>query len=50
MWKPLTAATLAALALSAPAWADTHIAYVDDAGRPATQVYVKDGKVRLEPR
>jgi len=48
MWKPLTAATLTALALTAPAFADTHIAFVDDAGKPATQVYVKDGNVRLE--
>jgi hypothetical protein len=48
MFRPLTAATLTVLAMTVPAWADTHIAYVDDAGRPATQLYVKDGKVRLE--
>lgn len=42
------AGIVTALALAGPAWADTHLAYVDDAGQAATQVYVKDGKVRLE--
>lgn len=49
MWKPLAAGALAAVALAAPARADTRIRYVDAAGAPASQVYVKAGKVRLEP-
>lgn len=40
----LTVATAFAL----PALADTHISYVDDAGQPATQIYVKGAKVRME--
>lgn len=45
---PLTTAALAVLALSTPALADVHLSYVDDTGAPATQLYVKDGSVRLE--
>ena len=37
-----------AAAFSLPALADTHIAYVDDQGQPATQIYIKGGKVRME--
>ena len=47
MWKFVTAASFTTLALSAPAFADTHVSYVDDSGNPATQLYVKDGKVHL---
>jgi hypothetical protein len=39
-------AALSAVAL--PALADTHISFVDDKGNVATQMYVKDGKVRME--
>ncbi|HEV2111628.1 MAG TPA: hypothetical protein VGT99_09770, partial [Gammaproteobacteria bacterium] len=38
----------AAAAFAMPALADTHISYVDDAGQPGTQMYVKGGKVRIE--
>src|SRR5882724_7199944 len=31
-----------------PALADTHITYVDDQGKIASQIYVKGGKVRVE--
>ncbi|HEY3644089.1 MAG TPA: hypothetical protein VGM16_02015, partial [Gammaproteobacteria bacterium] len=31
-----------------PALADTHVTFVDDQGKVATQMYVKDGKVRVE--
>ena len=31
-----------------PALADTHVTFVDDKGDVATQMYVKDGKVRME--
>jgi hypothetical protein len=48
MWKPLTLATLTTFSLTLPAFADTHVSYVDERGKPATQLYVKDGKVRLE--
>lgn len=48
MWKSLTVATLTTLALTLPAHADTQFSYVDEAGKPATQLYVKDGKVRME--
>ena len=42
-------ALLAAAALfTAPAIADTHIAYTDAQGQPGMQLYVKDGKVRME--
>lgn len=47
MWKSI-AATVGILALTVPAFADTHVSYVDEAGKPASQLYVKDGKVRLE--
>ncbi len=40
----LSAATVFAL----PALADTHISYVDEAGQPGTQIYVKGDKVRVE--
>jgi hypothetical protein len=39
-------AALSAAAL--PALADTHITFVDEKGNVATQIYVKDGKVRAE--
>jgi len=51
MWKPFAAGALAALAVvltGATARADTHIQYVDTTGKPASQVYVKDGKVRVQ--
>jgi hypothetical protein len=48
MWKPITLATLATVFLTLPAHADTHVSYVDEHGKPATQVYVQDGKVRME--
>ena len=38
----------AAAVFAAPALADTHIAYTDAAGQPGMQLYVKDGKVRME--
>ena len=38
----------AATAFAMPALADSHISYVDDAGQPGTQMYVKGGKVRIE--
>jgi Domain of unknown function (DUF4412) len=47
MWKSLAAA-LTVLAVTVPAYADTRITYVDNSGKPSTQVYVKDGKVRAE--
>jgi len=37
-----------ATAFTLPALADTHISYVDDGGQPATQIYVKGDKVRME--
>jgi hypothetical protein len=43
-----TSLLLAAGFCALPALADTHIAYVDDAGQPATQIYVKGNKVRME--
>lgn len=49
MWKPFAAGVLAALALAASARADTHIQYVDAIGNPGSQLFVRDGKVRLEP-
>lgn len=36
------------LALAAPAFADTHISFVDQQGAATTQLYVKNGKVRAE--
>lgn len=39
---------LALLAVAAPAFADTHISFVDASGQPASQIYVKGGKVRIE--
>lgn len=39
-------AALSAAAL--PALADTHITFVDDQGKVSTQMFVKDGKVRVE--
>lgn len=50
MLKQTVAAALS-LALGAtalPALADTHITYVDDQGKVATQIFVKGGKVRME--
>ena len=35
-------------AAALPALADTHVTFVDDKGNVATQMYVKDGKVRME--
>jgi hypothetical protein len=52
MWKPFAAGALAAVAVvvaAAAARADTHLDYQDTEGKPASQVYVKDGKVRVEP-
>lgn len=46
MLKTVLAA--AALAIAAPALADTHITFVNDSGQPSSQLYVKDGKVRME--
>lgn len=43
-----TSVALALLALAAPAFADSHISFVDDSGQPASQIYVKGGKVRIE--
>ena len=39
---------VAAIAFAVPAVADTHVAYTDTAGQPGMQLYVKDGKVRME--
>ena len=39
---------LSLAAASLPALADTHITYVDDQGKVASQIYVKGGKVRVE--
>jgi len=47
----MTAAMTLGAALSAaalPALADTHISFVDDKGNASTQMFVKDGKVRVE--
>lgn len=38
----------AAAVFTAPAFADTHIAYTDASGQPGIQTYVKGGKVRME--
>lgn len=46
--SPPIVAALAAALLAAPAYADTHVAYADAAGAPGMQLYVKDGKVRME--
>jgi len=35
-------------AAALPALADTHVTFVDDKGNVATQMYVKNGKVRME--
>src|SRR5215472_14954083 len=43
-----TSLLLAAGCCALPAFADTHISYVDDGGQPTTQIYVKGGKVRME--
>lgn len=43
-----TSFALALLALAAPAFADTHVSFVDDSGQPASQIYVKGSKVRIE--
>ena len=43
-----TAFTLAVLALAAPAFADTHVTFVDESGQTANQMFVKSGKVRFE--
>jgi len=43
-----TSLVLAVGCCALPAFADTHISYVDDGGQPATQIYVKGGKVRVE--
>lgn len=39
---------LVLLAVAAPAFADTHISFVDASGQPASQIYVKGSKVRIE--
>ena len=39
---------LLALLGSAPAFADTHVAYTDAGGQPGMQLYVKGAKVRME--
>lgn len=39
---------LAAIAVTAPALADTHITYVNDSGQPSSQMYLKGGKFRME--
>ena len=39
---------VAAAMFAVPALADTHVAYMDAAGQPGMQLYVKDGKVRME--
>jgi len=39
---------LSLTAAALPALADTHITYVDDQGKVASQIYVKGGKVRVE--
>jgi hypothetical protein len=49
VWKPVAAAVAAVLVLAATARADTHIVYADTAGKPGSRLFVKDGKVRLEP-
>lgn len=36
------------MALALPALADTHVSFVDESGKPATQIYIKSGKVRIE--
>ncbi|HSN17081.1 MAG TPA: DUF4412 domain-containing protein [Gammaproteobacteria bacterium] len=46
-----TLAAAAGLALGAaalPTLADTHISFVNDQGKVSTQIFVKDGKVRVE--
>ncbi|HEX2669035.1 MAG TPA: DUF4412 domain-containing protein [Gammaproteobacteria bacterium] len=43
-----TSILLALLAAAAPALADTHITSVNDAGQAVSQLFVKDGKVRME--
>lgn len=49
VWKPFAAAVAAALVLAATARADTRIVYMDAVGKPGSRLFVKDGKVRLEP-
>lgn len=39
---------LVLLAIAAPALADTRLSFVNDSGQPATQIYIKGGKVRME--
>src|SRR5579859_6353556 len=39
---------LAAAAFASPAMADTHISYVSNTGQPGVQMYVREGKVRVE--
>ncbi len=39
---------LAAMAAAVPALADTHVTSVNDSGQPASQLFVKGGKVRME--
>ncbi len=43
-----TSFVFAAATFALPAFADTHISFVDDSGQPSTQLYVKGGKVRIE--
>jgi len=43
-----TSIALALLASAAPAFADTHITYVNDSGQPSSQMLVKGGKMRME--
>ncbi len=46
MLRPMLA--LAAFGAMAPAFADTHITFVDDKGATASQMYVKGDKVRMD--
>jgi hypothetical protein len=50
MLKKIVAAGLglALGSLALPALADTHISFVDEQGKLSTQMYVKNGKVRIE--
>lgn len=43
-----TACLILGSALTLPAIADTHITFVDDQGKVASQIFVKGGKVRVE--
>ena len=43
-----TTCLILGMALTLPALADTHITFVDDQGKTATQIFVKGDKVRVE--